>query len=210
MKTLATATAIAALFAAPAFAQDTTPTETPPAATEQSPAAPDVGAPEDSAATPDSGMTSPAPDIGTAATVEPRLFLGQQSENEMLASDVMGAKVYNSADEELGTVNDIVFAESGEIEGVILGVGGFLGIGAKSVAVSFEAIQQSTDKDGNVKLMLDATKDELTAAPDYVTVAQLKRDEEINNRAADEPAASPETPAPADPLAPAPEPPATQ
>ena len=99
-------------------------------------------------------------------------FIEEQSEDAVLASELIGLTVYNPADEALGDVNDIVWTADGGIEGVIVGVGGFLGIGEKSVAVAYSAVNISTDENGNKKLVLDATLDELTAAPEFLTTAE--------------------------------------
>jgi hypothetical protein len=129
-------------------------------------------------------------------------FLGQQAQEEVLASNLIGATVYNSADENLGTINDLVFAKEGGVEAAVLGVGGFLGIGAKNVAVSFDQIEQTTDADGNLKLILNASKEELDAAPQYKTLADIERESEANRPA------DPMATTPSDPMAPAPAEPA--
>lgn len=215
MKTFATAAALAALLASPAFAQDATPADQPPAAMQDQ--APDLGTPADpnAAAQPDdnSAITNDnaATSDGSAVTedraqVDP--FVGQQDQQQVLASEFIGATVYNSADENLGSISDIVFAKEGGAEAAVLGVGGFLGIGAKSVAVPFERIEQTTDADGKLKLMLNASKEELDAAPEFKTLAAIKRDSDAD-RPADPMVTTPSdpmapAPAPADPLAPAP------
>jgi hypothetical protein len=99
-------------------------------------------------------------------------FIGEQSDNAILASELIGLTVYNSADEALGDVNDIIWTDDGGVEAMVVGVGGFLGIGEKQVAVAYDAFNISTDESGSRKLVLDATSDELAAAPDFVTAAQ--------------------------------------
>jgi len=80
----------------------------------------------------------------------------------------------------------------------VIGVGGFLGIGEKNVAVAFASLNKTTDADGNIKLVLNASKEELDAAAAFVTVAEQKRQE------AQPPADA--VPAPADQTTPAPAP----
>jgi hypothetical protein len=99
-------------------------------------------------------------------------FIGEQGDNSILASELVGLTVYNTADEALGDINDIAWAEDGGIEAVVIGVGGFLGIGEKQVAVAFDAFNMSTDENGDRRIVLDATSDELAAAPDFVTAAE--------------------------------------
>ncbi len=60
----------------------------------------------------------------------------------------------------------MIISDTGDIQAVILGVGGFLGIGEKDVAVSTASIEMVKDGDA-VKLVVDATKDTLNNAPSY-------------------------------------------
>jgi hypothetical protein len=212
MKSLMTATALAALVAASsAFAQNydaQTPAE-PPAATEPAPAAPSMTpsepAPSAPSATPDatmpdaSGSAAPdaaAPDASApdtaAAPSDSEMFLTEQAPDDHLASALIGASVRNGADEDLGAINDLVLSDAGEVDAIVIGVGGFLGIGEKNVAVSFDAIDKSTDADGNVVLKLETTKEQLEAAPAFVTVAEARQELESSTPAApDAPAAPP-------------------
>ncbi len=81
------------------------------------------------------------------------------------ANDFIGQTVYSHADEKVGKVDDLILSENG-VQAVVLGVGGFLGMGTKDVAVMLSSIEIT--KDGNaIKLVVDATKDQLKAAPTY-------------------------------------------
>ena len=63
-------------------------------------------------------------------------------------------------------MTDLIVTDNGAVQAVILGVGGFLGIGEKDVAVTMQAIQIQSDGD-STKLVVDASKEQLTNAPDY-------------------------------------------
>lgn len=81
------------------------------------------------------------------------------------ANDFIGKTVYSRANENVGKVDDLILSENG-VQAVVLGVGGFLGMGTKDVAVMLSSIEIT--KDGNTtKLVVDATKDQLKAAPTY-------------------------------------------
>ena len=67
-------------------------------------------------------------------------FATQQSANEFLARVFIGQAVHNTAGERLGDVNDLAFDRKGHISTVVIGVGGFLGMGEKSVGVPFSAL----------------------------------------------------------------------
>src|SRR5690606_18271120 len=118
-------------------------------------------------ATPPADATAPTTnDSAAIAPANQPKFIAQQEDTQLLASSLMGKTVYNQADETLGKINDLVFAKEGGIQAVVVGVGGFLGIGEKNVAVSYGAVQATTTQDdGSVKLVLDTTKEELDAAP---------------------------------------------
>jgi sporulation protein YlmC with PRC-barrel domain len=57
------------------------------------------------------------------------------------ASKVVGLSVYNDNNESLGSINDLLLDKSGNIKAVVLGVGGFLGVGEHLVAVPFDKIK---------------------------------------------------------------------
>ncbi len=81
------------------------------------------------------------------------------------ANDFIGKSVYSKDNEKVGKVDDIILSETG-VQAVVLGVGGFLGMGTKDVAVVLSSIEIA--KDGNTtKLVMNTTKDQLKAAPTY-------------------------------------------
>jgi hypothetical protein len=123
------------------------------------------------------GETLPADDAAAGeestemAATDGEKFIGEQADDAFLASELIGQTVYNSADEALGDVNDVVWSEEGGIDAIVVGVGGFLGIGEKSVAVSYDMVNITTDENGNKKLILEATEEELSGAPEFLTTA---------------------------------------
>lgn len=118
---------------------------------------------------PESDSGAAEQDTTEMAATNGKKFIAEQDESSVLSSELIGQSVYNPADEVLGDVNDVVWTKDGTVEGVIIGVGGFLGLGEKDVAVAYDAIQISTDENGDEKLVLDATQDELAAAPEFLT-----------------------------------------
>jgi hypothetical protein len=71
---------------------------------------------------------------------------------------------YDPSNAKIGEVRDVLLSPDGKVTALIVGVGGFLGMGEKNVAVPFNAIKHET-RDGKVYLTMNATKDELKAAP---------------------------------------------
>jgi hypothetical protein len=83
----------------------------------------------------------------------------------MLAETLTGNDVENASDEKLGTIDGIMLdVQRGRIAYAVLSVGGFLGIGDKLFAIPWEALTLDTD---NKRFLLDASKDELKAAPGF-------------------------------------------
>jgi sporulation protein YlmC with PRC-barrel domain len=89
-----------------------------------------------------------------------------QSADEYRTSKLVGSKVYNQANDNIGSVEDIILKPDGSLDSVILSVGGFLGIGNKYVSVPFQSLKVTRDN-GSVKVVTDGTKDSLKALPDY-------------------------------------------
>jgi sporulation protein YlmC with PRC-barrel domain len=57
------------------------------------------------------------------------------------ASKVVGVSVYNDNNESLGSINDLLTDQTGNIKAVVIGVGGFLGVGEHLVAIPFDKIK---------------------------------------------------------------------
>ncbi|MFG1373150.1 PRC-barrel domain-containing protein [Xanthobacter oligotrophicus] len=94
-------------------------------------------------------------------------FIQQQRADQHLASNLIGMKVHGAADENLGEINDLVLDRTGAVTAAVIGVGGFLGVGQKDVAVPFQAVEVIRNADGKNRLVLRKTKDELKAAPEF-------------------------------------------
>lgn len=95
------------------------------------------------------------------------------ADEDNMASEITGKQVYSStADdaEHIGDVSDFVIGPDGSIAAVIIGVGGFLGIGEKSVAVNFAELEWVIAEDGTERFVLPTTKEALEAAPEFETV----------------------------------------
>ena len=94
-------------------------------------------------------------------------------DSDRLATKIIGAPVYDgtAADaNNLGKITDLVLGNNGDVAAVVIGVGGFLGIGEKQVAVDYTALQWTVAADNTERFVLQTTKDQLTAAPDFKTV----------------------------------------
>lgn len=187
-------TTCALLISGAAYAQTAAPTPAPaepPAAAEEMPVSS-----KDMFGNPTSGETD------KVGFLEPK-------EGQLLVTSFIGQNVYESdaADAQtVGKLNDLIASPEGDIEAVVIGVGGFLGIGEKDVAVSPDQLQLATRSDGKKWLVIKATKQQLTDAPAFDR-SKLFVDGVADPSAANETNA-PTTDAPASDTAPASPPPA--
>ncbi|MGC9447897.1 PRC-barrel domain-containing protein [Cereibacter johrii] len=195
-KVIALSALLASTTAYAALAQDATTTPdatTPPAATtETTPPATDMDATGTDTMTPPAGGTAPATTDGATGTgmtgSDPAATTGMTgtdtgmaadgmqipegytaySGEPMTAEDLQDADVYSMNDESVSDISDFVLAEDGKIEQVVFDVGGFLGIGARNVAVPFEDLKIYTNEDqSDVRVYVPMSREELEALPEY-------------------------------------------
>jgi sporulation protein YlmC with PRC-barrel domain len=136
--------------------------------------APEPAKPADAAAKP-AEPTKPADAPKAAEAAKPKpvaipkgvFFKGQSATQYLAKTRLIGAKVTNKAGEVIGDIEDLIFAAgSNELQGVIMGVGGFLGVGEKKIGVQLSALTM-TLKDGKRVPVMDVTKDVLAAVPAF-------------------------------------------
>jgi sporulation protein YlmC with PRC-barrel domain len=105
--------------------------------------------------------------MAATALTQPTLAADDmQTADELRTSKIVGSSVYNEANENIGSVEDIVLKADGSIDEVVLSVGGFLGIGDKFVSVPFSDLKVTRDGD-KLKVAAKGTKESLKAHPDY-------------------------------------------
>jgi sporulation protein YlmC with PRC-barrel domain len=150
IRTLLATTALAALLTTgTALAQTTTPDTTSPSAPATQPA-------------------EPANPPGMKSADEVKAKDEAQTDGH-LASSLMGASVYNSTEdnaETIGKVSDLVMHKDGKVVSVVVGVGGFLGIGSKNVAIDYSQVRWEQGN-GNWWIVVPTTTDQLKALPDF-------------------------------------------
>ena len=195
MRKLAFMATVAALAISPALAQTTAPNQdmkttpqaqpAPQGQTTQTP-------PSASPSTPAPSTTMPADKQVQKSTVPAEKFVNTQTSDQWLASDLIGMKVSGNGDESIGSISDLLVDKEGNIVAAVVGVGGFLGIGQKNVAISFDTFTITQDKDGNPQTRLSMTKQELEKAPDFKSAEETRA---AAQRPATPPASKPATPA---------------
>jgi sporulation protein YlmC with PRC-barrel domain len=96
-------------------------------------------------------------------------FLQDQSSSDWRASKLLGTNVYGPDNAKIGDVSDVLLDSSGTTHAVVIGVGGFLGVGQKDVAIPFNAltVTPTTAGDKIEKITVKYTKAELQNAPSF-------------------------------------------
>jgi len=109
---------------------------------------------------------------GTKTTTTPGAMATTESTGDfnaagdLSANAMIGTKIRNEAKDSIGAVQDLYLDGQGAIKTVVVSVGGFLGIGAKDVAIKWSDLKLSQDGKSLV-LTTSLGKDELKALPDY-------------------------------------------
>ena len=111
------------------------------------------------------------PAFAETASAPASTFIAEQKMTEYLANDrLIGAKVKGPDGKIIGDIEDLILNSDGQVVGAIMGVGGFLGIGEKKVAVLTKALSLEVTDGKMAVTMPAATKDALSAAPPYKRV----------------------------------------
>lgn len=169
MKKLLIATSLVVLMSLPVLAQGTTLPKTSPVPAAQ----PDTSAAP--AAQPETPAVQPAaPAAPTPQAEAPSdKMLGDKSASaasfagQISAKQLLNESIKNAANETVGDINDISLGSDGKITAVIVGVGGFLGMGEKNVSLPFDQLTFTQGADGDLVVITTASKEGLQAAPEW-------------------------------------------
>ena len=86
----------------------------------------------------------------------------------LTAEDLEGSYVYGANDETVGEIGALVMGDNGEVGQVVINVGGFLGIGEKPVAVTWDELQIMKNAEGDdFRIYIDSSEEALEAQPEY-------------------------------------------
>jgi sporulation protein YlmC with PRC-barrel domain len=102
-----------------------------------------------------------------AATKTQDVFYAPVQRGEWRASKLMGARVINAAGERIGDINNLLIDKEHKVSTVIIGVGGYLGVGERYAAVTFNALQLTRDVNDQMQVRVNLTKDQLTTLPEW-------------------------------------------
>jgi sporulation protein YlmC with PRC-barrel domain len=91
---------------------------------------------------PKSGPTATTLTAATT-TVTTTKWMTEEATGQWRASKMIGLNIYNSVSEKIGTISELIVDQSGKLQAVVVGAGGFLGIGERDVAVPYGQIEWS-------------------------------------------------------------------
>src|SRR5947209_19201525 len=86
---------------------------------------------------------APSALLATPLAAQTGKFVTQEKSDQWRASKLVGVNVYNQNNDKIGDIREVIVDKSGKADAVVIGVGGFLGIGEKDIAVSFAVLNWS-------------------------------------------------------------------
>lgn len=119
------------------------------------------------------------PESSAAAAPSADIVITEQEEVQVLSTELIGKEVLHPQGDKIGTLDSLLFDADQKIVGGVVSVGGFLGIGAKSVALSWDAFSVHQEEDA---VLLDLTKEQLEQAPGFKSLAQIEAEREIERQ----------------------------
>ena len=115
-----------------------------------------------------------------------------QDANTILAKEFIGQTVYAPDKTKIGSISDLILSKDAKsVEGFVIGVGGFLGIGEKSVAMKLDRLKIAAGPDGTSELTMDAKKEELTNTPTFKSKREQDAEKQAEQRRNEAPAQRP-------------------
>jgi hypothetical protein len=137
-------------------------------------------------------------------------------EGDLLATELMGADLYTTATQyehdrfqvdavprewqQIATISNLVVGVDGQVRGVLVDIGGFLGLGARTVMLSMDSVHIATHSESNaVYAVINATREEIEAAPEYLVAFDRAAPTPVDAAQPAAPVAQPQPVAPARP-----------
>ncbi|OLP45907.1 photosystem reaction center subunit H [Rhizobium oryziradicis] len=114
--------------------------------------------------------------MATDTMASQEVYLTQQGTDQVAASNYIDQDVYTAGDKSIGKINDLIMQKDGTVVAAVIGVGGFLGMGEKNVAVPISKITVTHDAKDPATLHLTTTEtaDSLKTAPAFKTLSEQK------------------------------------
>ena len=98
----------------------------------------------------------------------------RQDSSQWLGSNLIGASVISVTNERIGKISNLILNDDGKVEAAVIRVGGFLGLGGKTVAVTYDSLNISRNAKGDAidHVTIAATKDDLLRAASFKSLRQ--------------------------------------
>ena len=109
-------------------------------------------------------QTSSSSTSSSASAPSKSVSATQLQPGQIRATQMDGATVYDTQNQKVGDVKDIILDKDGKVAAVVLDVGAFLGIGGKYVAIGMNDLKITQDNNNKPRFAVDMTKDQLKAA----------------------------------------------
>jgi sporulation protein YlmC with PRC-barrel domain len=111
--------------------------------------------------------SSPVPSAGsTPSAAASSRFRQSQDQDQWLVGNVWNKTVYNAAGQKIGDLKDVLIDRDGKVAAIIVGVGGFLGLGEKNVAVDYDFLKQNGGITGD-RIVVGMSEQDLRDAPSF-------------------------------------------
>ncbi len=121
------------------------------------------------------GLGGLAPAMAQDAVIE------QQPGDAMLSDDLIGLTIYTRGggeEQDVGSIEGLLFDAEGEVIGVLVELGGFIGFGAKQVALAYDALDFQESGGAPIAAIVDLTRQQMEDAPSFKTQAALELERE--------------------------------
>lgn len=115
--------------------------------------------------------TSKSSTSGASSASASASTITSQKPDQMLVSNLKGVDVLGSDDKKVGDISDILVSKDGKVEAYLISVGGFLGVGAKEIALAPSSLQLTQDNN-TWKAKIGMNKDQLAQAPNFERASQ--------------------------------------
>ena len=133
---------------------------------------------------PPATQQAPAPKAPVAGQI-----MIQEAGTALASKDLIGQTVYAPDDAKIGSISDLIVSKDGKsLQGFVIGIGGFLGIGERNVALQMDKLKITPAADGTVKLTMDAKKEELANAPPFKSLREVVLERKRNEAQSQTPA----------------------
>ncbi|MGP8292151.1 PRC-barrel domain-containing protein [Vreelandella zhanjiangensis] len=116
------------------------------------------------------GTASAEENTATTTSTAEATYMTSAPAGTFYADSLTGNNVQSSVedDENIGTINDLIINEDGQIEAVIVGVGGFLGMGEKDVAIEWDSLELTQNADNDeYEIRVNASQEALEEAEEF-------------------------------------------